>query len=170
MRDPNFDMEQNQNGSNYPDPAPAPNGTRRNQHKSARVTFGPDPDSFSAARDRESSPTPLASHHRSATTIESQLSPPTSRPNSSSNGDTTFQQRQDVMPLRPRPGSRPSLQRAKSDYGPRSGLERSHQGDDDDFAMRHGWQEEYTSSEYLKILHSVCRRNPPFGHQTAYLK
>ncbi|CRG85771.1 Regulatory-associated protein of mTOR [Talaromyces islandicus] len=134
-------MEQNQNGNHYPDPVPATNGARRNQHKLARVTFGPDPNSASAARDRESSSTP-------------QASPPTSRPNSSSNGDSAVQQKQDVMPTRPRPGSRPSLQRAKSDYGPRSGLERSHQGEDDDFAMRHGWQEEYTSSEYLKILHS----------------
>lgn len=168
-------MEQNQNGiqngNHYPDPVPAvTNGARRNQLRSARVTWGPDPELVSTARDRESSPTPLASHHRAATTVEQQLSPPTSRPNSSSNGDTTGQQRQDVMPIRPRPGSRPSLQRAKSDYGPRSGLERSHQGEDDDFAMRHGWQEEYTSSEYLKILHSVCRLKPSRVHQAAYLK
>jgi hypothetical protein len=56
-----------------------------------------------------------------------------------------------------RPAPRPALtlHRTRSDYGPRSGIERSVSGEEDDFAMRHGWQEEYTSSEYLKMLHSV---------------
>lgn len=48
------------------------------------------------------------------------------------------------------------LKRAKSDYGPsRITFDKVAGDDDEDFAMRHGWQEEYTSSEYLKILHSV---------------
>lgn len=49
------------------------------------------------------------------------------------------------------------LKRTRSDYGPsRIGLDKQAPGDEEeDFAMRHGWQEEYTSSEYLKILHSV---------------
>lgn len=49
------------------------------------------------------------------------------------------------------------LKRAKSDYGPsRATFDKPVVGDEEeDFAMRHGWQEEYTSSEYLKILHSV---------------
>jgi hypothetical protein len=49
------------------------------------------------------------------------------------------------------------LKRAKSDYGPsRVTFDHSVVGEEEeDFAMRHGWQEEYTSSEYLKILHSV---------------
>ncbi|KAJ5616257.1 hypothetical protein N7537_001371 [Penicillium hordei] len=47
------------------------------------------------------------------------------------------------------------LKRAKSDYGPsRITFDKVAGDDDEDFAMRHGWQEEYTSSEYLKILHS----------------
>lgn len=52
-----------------------------------------------------------------------------------------------------------ALKRAKSDYGPRVGFDKSTHGDDEeDVTMRHGWQEEYTSSEYLKVLHSVSRR------------
>jgi regulator-associated protein of mTOR len=48
------------------------------------------------------------------------------------------------------------MKRAKSDYGPsRITFDKVAGDDDEDFAMRHGWQEEYTSSEYLKILHSV---------------
>jgi regulator-associated protein of mTOR len=48
------------------------------------------------------------------------------------------------------------LKRARSDYGPqRVTFDKSPGEDEEDFAMRHGWQEEYTSSEYLKILHSV---------------
>lgn len=49
------------------------------------------------------------------------------------------------------------LKRTRSDYGPsRVTLDKQALGDEEeDFAMRHGWQEEYTSSEYLKILHSV---------------
>lgn len=52
------------------------------------------------------------------------------------------------------------LKRAKSDYGPsRMIFDKSNEDDEEDFAMRHGWQEEYTSSEYLKILHSVSSRS-----------
>jgi regulator-associated protein of mTOR len=54
------------------------------------------------------------------------------------------------------------LKRARSDYGPRGGsFEKPliiDNEEEEDFAMRHGWQEEYTSSEYLKVLHSVSRQ------------
>lgn len=55
-------------------------------------------------------------------------------------------------------GARPTnaLVRAKSDHWLK------HEGDaakkdeeDEDFELRHGWQDEYNSSEYLKILNSV---------------
>ncbi|KAH8692946.1 putative TORC1 growth control complex subunit Kog1 [Talaromyces proteolyticus] len=157
MRDPSFNMEQNQTGDSQPALAPAINGSRRNQNRSVRVTFGPDPNSVITTRDRDDSPAPLSAHHRALTTVDSQnpqLSPPSSRSNSSSNGTFAAPQAGDVLPTRPSRNGRPSLQRAKSDYGPRSGFDKAANGDDEDFAMRHGWQEEYTSSEYLKILHS----------------
>lgn len=48
------------------------------------------------------------------------------------------------------------LLRAKSDYGPRRGSEKgAHGSDDEESQMRHGWEDEYTSSEYLALLNSV---------------
>ncbi|KAL1971050.1 hypothetical protein VTN77DRAFT_1 [Rasamsonia byssochlamydoides] len=117
-----------------------------------RVTFGPGADTDIPPRDE--SPRPATAHHRSFTSVEPQrpdLTPAPARPSSSAENATAA----DGPTDRPSAG-RPStaLQRARSDYGPRTGVDRSASGDDDDFAMRHGWQEEYTSSEYLKILHS----------------
>lgn len=158
MRDPYLNMEHsNHNGDTQSGPAPAINGTRRGQNRSVRVSFGPGPDSVLPTRNR--SPTPLSSHQRSFTEVESQrspLQPPTDRPTDSltdSTGDTPVE---NYPASRNSIGSRPlSLQRAKSDYGPRSAVNsKPATNDDDDFAMRHGWQEEYTSTEYLKLLHS----------------
>ena len=71
-----------------------------------------------------------------------------------------------------RPGStleRPTatLKRAQSDSGQRV-EETDRQNSNNallgppggDYAMRHGWQEEYTSTEYLKVLHSVSSGRP----------
>ncbi|CAG8377650.1 unnamed protein product [Penicillium salamii] len=152
MRDPTTDMEpssqQTTNGST---------GSRRTPHKSVRVAFGPDLETTIPARER--SPAPLAGHHRSFTTVEHRqpsLTPP-ARPTSSSGDNSAVGE---APPRRPSPrrseSSRPAmLKRAKSDYGPsRITFDKVAGDDDEDFAMRHGWQEEYTSSEYLKILHS----------------
>ena len=133
-------------------------GSRRNPHKSVRVAFGPDLETTIPARER--SPAPLAGHHRSLTSVEQKqpsITPPP-RPTSSSGDNSAVGE---TPPRRPSPrrseSSRPAmLKRAKSDYGPsRITFDKVAGDDDEDFAMRHGWQEEYTSSEYLKILHSV---------------
>lgn len=135
---------------------------RRNPTKSVRVAFGPDLETHIPPRDR--SPAPATSHHRSFTTVEHKPPPLTSPPGrpTSSSGENSA-----VIDSGPRltsdrssDSARPTstLKRAKSDYGPRVGFDRSAIGDDEeDFAMRHGWQEEYTSSEYLKILNSVSQ-------------
>lgn len=47
--------------------------------------------------------------------------------------------------------------RAKSDYLPHHNVENPGlpKVDNEDLQIRHGWQEEHTSSEYLKVLNSV---------------
>ncbi|KAJ5209035.1 hypothetical protein N7449_003414 [Penicillium cf. viridicatum] len=152
MRDPTTDMEQNSqqttNGST---------ASRRNPNKSVRVAFGPELETTIPTRER--SPAPLSGHHRSLTAVEHKQPTltPHGRPTSSSGDNTAVGE---IPPRRPSPrrseSSRPAmLKRAKSDYGPsRITFDKVAGDDDEDFAMRHGWQEEYTSSEYLKILHS----------------
>ncbi|KAJ5693077.1 Armadillo-like helical [Penicillium macrosclerotiorum] len=156
MRDPTADMEETTQ-------QPATNGSAaepRRNNKSVRVAFGPDLETTIPTRER--SPVPFSSHHRSFTTVEhtqaSSLAAP-ARPTSSAGENGAMVS--DDPPRRPSPrrseSSRPAmLKRAKSDYGPsRVTFDKVVGGDDEeDFAMRHGWQEEYTSSEYLKILHS----------------
>lgn len=159
MRDPNLNMEQTTAMRHQ-----ATNGqsdSRRSNQKSARVAFGPDLETYIPPRDR--SPTPLTGHHRSFTSV-GQKQPSLStlaRPTSSSSGDNAV-----VSEAPPRvPSDRASdsgrpttmLKRVKSDYGPRLALESAAAGNDEDVTMRHGWQEEFTSSEYLKALHSVSR-------------
>lgn len=156
MRDPTTDMDQDQQ-------VPATNGSTepRRNHKSVRVAFGPELETTIPARER--SPAPLSNHHRSFTTIEQKhpsIATPT-RPTSSGGENAVLEA--DSPPRRPSPrrseSSRPTmLKRAKSDYGPsRIIFDKPNEDEEEDFAMRHGWQEEYTSSEYLKILHSVSR-------------
>jgi regulatory associated protein of mTOR len=45
------------------------------------------------------------------------------------------------------------LLRAKSDFGPRAKGENG--SDDEDWKMRHGWEDEFTSHEYLSLLNSA---------------
>ncbi|KAJ5891175.1 Target of rapamycin complex 1 subunit mip1 [Penicillium subrubescens] len=153
MRDPTADMEET---SQHPATNGAPEPRRPT--KSVRVAFGPELETTIPTRER--SPAPLSSHHRSFTTVEqmsSSLAPP-ARPTSSGGENAVISP--DEPPRRPSPrrseSSRPAmLKRARSDYGPqRVTFDKSPGEDEEDFAMRHGWQEEYTSSEYLKILHS----------------
>ncbi|OQE28743.1 hypothetical protein PENSTE_c003G03010 [Penicillium steckii] len=153
MKDPAAEMEENThqaatNGSSEP----------RRSSKSVRVAFGPGLDSTIPARER--SPAPLSNHHRSFTTVEQKqpsLTPP-ARPTSSA-GENAVAVIDTPPPRRPSPRraetSRPAmLKRTRSDYGPSRIVFDKSADDEEDFAMRHGWQEEYTSSEYLKILHS----------------
>ncbi|KAL4980449.1 raptor N-terminal caspase like domain-containing protein [Aspergillus desertorum] len=158
MRDRTLDMEQRnttpQQASSLQAEAP-----RRTTQKSVRVAFGPDLEIHIPPRQR--SPAPLSNHHRSFTTVEHHKPPPPARPTSSSGENTTptesgsrLNSDQDSSDnVRPTA----ALKRAKSDYGPRGGFDKPvfvDNDDEEDFAMRHGWQEEYTSSEYLKVLHS----------------
>lgn len=161
MRDPSLNMEQNTAGRLQPATS---NGAepRKHQNKSVRVTFGPDLDTYILPRD--DSPVPVQGHHRSFTL---QTVPPQQvRPTSSSAGENPVavtDSPPNITSDRASDSGRPgTLKRAKSDYGPRLGVDKATTGDDEeDFAMRHGWQEEYTSSEYLKILHSVSTAMKP---------
>ena len=132
--------------------------SRKTQNKAVRVAFGPDLDI--CIPPRSESPAPVQEQHAPFNPAEqrSDVGSLSLRPTSSSGENTTGSEDVSDHPSdRVLGGGRPTpaLQRAKSDYGPRAGVEKSSSGEDDDFAMRHGWQEEYTSSEYLKILHSV---------------
>ncbi|PYH83994.1 hypothetical protein BO82DRAFT_278300 [Aspergillus uvarum CBS 121591] len=132
---------------------------RKHPHKSVRVAFGPDLETHIPPRDI--SPAPVAGHHRSFTTVEAKPPPVITpeRPTSSSAGENSviFDVNPRLTMDRPAESARPTaaLKRARSDYGPRVGFDKAINGDEEeDIAMRHGWQEEYTSSEYLKVLHS----------------
>ena len=55
-----------------------------------------------------------------------------------------------------RHGRPPPFMRARSDFGPRHRPERgSVVAEDELMHMRHGWEDEYTSNEYLSLLNSV---------------
>ncbi|KAL4920921.1 raptor N-terminal caspase like domain-containing protein [Aspergillus aurantiobrunneus] len=156
MRDPTRDMEQRdttpQQASSLQAEPP-----RRNNQKSVRLAFGADLETHIPPRDK--SPAPLSNHHRSFTSVEHKQPPP-ARPTSSSgenatSTETSSRYTSDQGSDSARPTA--ALKRAKSDYGPRGGFSTPvlvDNEDEEDFAMRHGWQEEYTSSEYLKVLHS----------------
>lgn len=109
--------------------------------------------------------TPISSighHQRSQTQVDLQrdakanglVHPPTSDAGSSSQVTSPGTE---SAPRRTRPTS--TLVRAKSDYLPHLNVESTAvpKADNEDFQIRHGWQEEHTSSEYLKVLNSVSR-------------
>ncbi|KAL2812425.1 raptor N-terminal caspase like domain-containing protein [Aspergillus granulosus] len=158
MRDPIRDMEQR---NTPPQQASSLQGEplRRNNQKSVRVAFGPDLETYIPPRER--SPAPLTAHHQRSLTGVEHKQPPNGRPTSSSGENTasTTENSSRYASGQESNNARPTgaLKRARSDYGPRGGFERPiafDNEDEEDFAMRHGWQEEYTSSEYLKVLHS----------------
>lgn len=162
MRDPSLNMEPNTTGQQQLSATTNGAEPRKQQNKSVRVAFGPDLETYIPPRDE--SPAPVQGHHRSFTMHA--LPPPQSRPTSSSAGENPIvvpDSPPTVAPDRASDSGRPAtLKRAKSDYGPRLGIDKAATGDEEeDFAMRHGWQEEYTSSEYLKILHSVSTSKNP---------
>ena len=158
MRDPNLDMDRIASTHR---PATMTQGieTRRNQQRSVRVTFGPQADIyFPPANDP-----PTGSRQRSRTDVEQIQSEGLSNARLDNRIGSkapppgqTIESRPDVASRNERPI--PTLVRAKSDHWPRLGLDNGVSSDgDEDFQLRHGWQEEYTSSEYLKILYSVSR-------------
>ncbi|KAN0068879.1 Raptor N-terminal CASPase like domain containing protein [Elaphomyces granulatus] len=156
MRDPNLNIDRNSTGQR---PAAMAHGAepRRSQNKAVRVAFGPDLDIYIPPRG--DSPLPVQEQHAPFNAVEPRhdVGSMTLRPTSSSGENITASEEvSDLQSDRVLGGGRPTpvLQRAKSDYGPRAGVEKSSSGEDDDLEMRHGWQEEYTSSEYLKVLHS----------------
>ncbi|OJJ51360.1 hypothetical protein ASPZODRAFT_87629 [Penicilliopsis zonata CBS 506.65] len=157
MRDPNLTMDQK--ASSNQQSLVAQGEQRKTQNKSVRVAFGPELETWIPPRDK--SPVPLTGHHRSLTSVEQQK--PSSlttipRPTSSAGeGPSAPESNHLHTSDRASEGGRPTatLKRTRSDYGPRVGADKPVGAEEDeDFAMRHGWQEEYTSSEYLKILHS----------------
>lgn len=59
---------------------------------------------------------------------------------------------QDLTAARPRG----HLQRANTDRGPRrQSLSNAHSVPEENWELRHGWEDQYNSSEYLKLLSSV---------------
>ncbi len=60
-----------------------------------------------------------------------------------------------------------ALQRARSDFGPRHRGERNAAVVEEDlWRMRHGWEDEYTSNEYLALLNSVRSTSSRTMHST----
>ncbi|KAJ5492588.1 Target of rapamycin complex 1 subunit mip1 [Penicillium diatomitis] len=153
MRDPALNMEESlqqpvTNGESEP----------RRPTKSARVAFGPELETTIPARDR--SPAPMSGHQRSFTSVEQLSSSLAQPPRPTSSGGENAGTSEAEPPRRPsargsEKGRPAMLKRARSDFGPSAiTFDKSLGEEEEDFAMRHGWQEEYTSSEYLKILHS----------------
>lgn len=59
----------------------------------------------------------------------------------------------------PASGRPHQVQRARSDFGPRHrGQRHAVAVEEDLWRMRHGWEDEYTSNEYLALLNSVSHR------------
>jgi hypothetical protein len=66
---------------------------------------------------------------------------------------------EDTIQASPRLRPTPALLRAKSDFGPsrkHSIQAESEPEEEGTSQIRHGWDNEYSSSEYLSFLHSVC--------------
>ncbi|KMP01826.1 hypothetical protein CIRG_01965 [Coccidioides immitis RMSCC 2394] len=125
------------------------------QNKSVRVSFEPQVESYDSLTP-ELRP-PALSHHRSQTVNfegngHIDVSNSVSGTATPASGQASARIAEPVM-RSARPTS--TLVRAKSDHWLKSDGENDAKKDDDeDFELRHGWQEEYTSSEYLKILNS----------------
>lgn len=129
------------------------------QGKAARVAFDPQPDTYIPPI--SDTPAPSIGHHqRSQTQVDLQRDArPNGHPHPSAAGSSGQVVSPDTETL-PRP-ARPTstLVRAKSDYLPHHSVENAvvSRANDEDFQLRHGWQEEHNSPNYLKDLHSVSR-------------
>jgi regulator-associated protein of mTOR len=128
------------------------------QGKTARVAFDPRPDS---------SFPPTTSPLKQNGTHEAPESKINGGPSESMpNGHKHLRSASDLNDGQPsgglpEPSARPTrpkqaLVRAKSDHWASYNVENGgSKSDDEDFQLRHGWQEEYNSTEYLKVLNSV---------------
>lgn len=149
-------MDQTAPAQKYPNMAQGAGPQQRGQGKSVRVAFGPQVDEYIPPSNNAPSPT-APGHQRARTTVAEQLQsngrPNSSQaPSSSADGNKGTASPAVTRNLRPIP----ALIRAKSEHFPKFGVENgAPHSDDEDFQLRHGWHEEYTSSEYLKILNSV---------------
>ncbi|KAK2734310.1 hypothetical protein FQN57_001715 [Myotisia sp. PD_48] len=129
-----------------------------NQTKTARVSFGPN------LHKQGSNPTTHPPNSSSVRSSQVSQSLPGKQQNGSPNGgEYSAREDSNSSSNQPQPKNRPvlngrpkpALVRAKSEHWHDLGLENGIRGnEDDDFQLRHGWQDEYTSSEYLKILSS----------------
>lgn len=129
---------------------------QRGQGKSVRVAFGPQVDEYIPPSNDAPSPSAPGQQRPRTTVVEqlqSNVRPNASQaPSNSADGNTGTVSPVVTRNIRPTP----TLVRAKSEHYPRFSLENGvPNGDGEDFQLRHGWHEEYTSSEYLKILNSV---------------
>ncbi|EAS36468.3 TORC1 growth control complex subunit Kog1 [Coccidioides immitis RS] len=151
MRDPKLDMYMNAK----PQSQTVEQMQGQAQNKSVRVSFEPQVESYDSLTP-ELRP-PALSHHRSQTVNfegngHIDVSNSVSGTATPASGQASARIAEPVM-RSARPTS--TLVRAKSDHWLKSDGENDAKKDDDeDFELRHGWQEEYTSSEYLKILNS----------------
>ena len=59
-------------------------------------------------------------------------------------------------------GARGQLMRANTDYGPRRQFpaKKSNGVEEDNWELRHGWEDQYNSNEYLSLLSSVSIHHP----------
>ncbi|KAI1966547.1 Target of rapamycin complex 1 subunit kog1 [Ophidiomyces ophidiicola] len=151
MRDPKLDMYINARTR----PQTVEQMGRNIQAKSARVSFEPQVEVYDAAPTDSRAPS-MNNHHSRSQTVTFQGNGHIDVSNTPVSGATTPAEptRPGLLPLRSaRPT--PTLVRAKSEHWIQNGQENGAGEDDgEDFELRHGWQEEYTSSEYLKLLNS----------------
>ncbi|GBF59649.1 target of rapamycin complex 1 subunit [Trichophyton mentagrophytes] len=127
------------------------------QSKTVRVSFEATADPQASNLSIQPSTSSSGGHHRSATSGAVQF--PSSSRSIDDAGHDSHSSANESRP-RSRPninGNRrkPALIRAKSEHWHDLGPDvRALGGEEEDVQLRHGWQEEYTSSEYLKILNS----------------
>ena len=135
----------------------------QSQGRAPRVAFDPQADTYIPPPSETPAPS-LGVHQRSQTQVDLHRD---ARPNGlvhppavdAGNSSQITSPDTESVPKRSRPTS--TLVRAKSDYLPHHNAESTAvpRVNSENFQIRHGWQEEHTSSEYLKVLNSVSR-NP----------
>lgn len=148
MKDPKIDMYQHARPQS---PLGATEGGGQMQTKPARVSFDTQLDTNSPPANGL-----RTGHHRSQTTVGVPRNGSVDASNSASGANSHAAEsgsgrRAESTTRNVRP---PTLVRAKSDHWMKSGSD-TPRSDEEDFQLRHGWHEEYTSSEYLKLLNSV---------------
>ncbi|ODH46222.1 hypothetical protein GX48_07689 [Paracoccidioides brasiliensis] len=169
MIDPNFNLDRTAQAQRYPNMAHGAGGSQRGPGKSVRITFGPQVDEYIPSSNNTSTPLSAfeSGRQRPQKSDGDQLQS-NGRSDCASNGAQApsggdggaVSGRNPVSPslraprkIRPTP---PLLVRAKSEHYTSPGVENgaAHDGDED-FQLRHGWHEDYTSGDYLKSLTST---------------